>query len=166
MNAMKRHRVPLLVGAALLVGGCTAAGDVAVDGTGGTPEPAPSGTSSPHPTAAPWPAYEVDDYTYTLRTTCFCADRGVPVIVTVRDGKAIHAVYAHRGRGHAAGDRAGAWMRVTVNDIIDAANTQNAARVRVDWPTGQDHPTSVWVDPDANAADEEIGYSIRNLTPD
>jgi hypothetical protein len=36
----------------------------------------------------------------------------------------------------------------------------------VDWPKGQDHPTSVWVDPDANAADEEIGYSIRNLTPD
>jgi hypothetical protein len=163
---MKRHVVPLLVGAAVLVAGCSTPGDVPVNGTDGTPEPTPSGTPDPHPTAAPWPAYAVDDYTYTLRTTCFCVDGGVPVVVTVRDGKATDAVYAHKGRGHAAGDLAGDWMRVTINDVIGAANTKDVYQVRVDWPKGQDHPTSVWVDPDANAVDEEIGYSIHNLTPD
>jgi hypothetical protein len=134
------------------------AGAAAQD-TGGTPEP------SSHPTGPPWPAYDVDDYTYTLRTACFCADGGVPVIVTVRDGVATDAVYAHRGRGHAAGEPAGDWMRVTINDIIDAANTRGVHLVRVRWPQGQSYPTSVYVDRDANTADEEIGYTVRDVTP-
>lgn len=137
-----------------------------MDSTGGTPEPTPRGTPDPNPTAAPWPAYDVEDYTYTLRTSCFCGDRGVPVVVTVRNGEATAAVYAHQGSGHAAGDPAGDWMRVTINDVIDAANTKHAYQVRVNWPKGQDYPTSVWVDRDQNIADEEIGYSIRNVTPD
>lgn len=163
---MKRHLVPLLVGAAVLVAGCGSAADVAVDGTGGTPAASPRTTPHPHPTAAPWPAYDVPDYTYTLRTMCFCADRGVPVVVTVRDGEAIKAVYAHRGWGHAAGEPADGWLQVSINDVIDAANTRHADRVRVVWPKGQNHPTSVWVDPDANAADEEIGYSVHDVTPE
>ena len=69
------------------------------------------------------------------------------------------------GRGHAAGDDAGDWMRVSINDVIDAANNENAAQVRVRWPQGQDYPTSVWVDRDANMADDEIGYSIRGRDP-
>jgi hypothetical protein len=162
---MKRHVLPLLVGVAFPLAGCSQAGHANVDGTGGTPEATPRGTPDPHPTAAPWPAYDVDDYTYTLRTTCFCGDRGVPVIVTVRDGTPTDAVYAHKGRGHAAGDPAGDWMWVTINDVIDAANTKDAYQVRVAWPKGQNYPTSVWVDRDANTADEEIGYAIRHVTP-
>ena len=161
---MKRHLVPLLAGAAVLLGGCGSAGNLGADGTDGSAEPAPS-TPDPHPIDGPWPAYDVADYTYTLRVACFCADGGVPVVVTVRVGKAIDAVYAHTGRGHAAGDSAGDWMRVSINDVIDAANTEDAFQVRVRWPEGQDYPASVWVDPDANAADEEIGYSIRKVSP-
>lgn len=163
---MKRYLVPRVLGAAALVAGCGTGGHVAVDGTGGTPEPAPAGGPGSHPTAAPWPSYDVDDYTYTLRTSCFCAERGVPVIVTVRDGKVTDAVYAHKGWGHAAGDPAGDWLRVSINDVIDAANTQHASQVLVTWPQGQDYPTSVWVDPDANTADEEIGYTIHHVTAD
>jgi hypothetical protein len=157
---MNKRLVPLLVGVATLVAGCGSSGHVDIDG-GGTPR----GTTSSHPTGAPWPAYEVDDYTFTLRTACFCADGGIAVIVTVRDGEAVGAVYAHRGRGHAAGDDAGDWMRVSIDDVIDAANNENAAQVRVRWPQGQDYPTSVWVDRDADMADDEIGYSIRDVTP-
>jgi hypothetical protein len=161
---MKKRLVPLLVGVATLAAGCGSSGHADIDG-GVTPETTPRGTPDSHSTAAPWPAYEVDDYTYTLRTACFCADGGVPVIVTVRDGEAVGAVYAQRGRGHAAGDDAGDWMRVSINDVIDAANNKNAYQVRVRWPQGQDYPTSVWVDRDANMADDEIGYSIRDVSP-
>jgi major membrane immunogen (membrane-anchored lipoprotein) len=163
---MKKHVAPIVVGAAVLVAGCGTTGAGSLPAAGGTPEPASHGTPDPHPTAAPWPHYDVDDYTYRLRTMCFCANRGDPVIVTVRDGKAIDAVYAHRGWGHAAGDSAAYWMRLSVNDVIDAANDQHADQVRVRWPDGQAYPSSVWVDPDAGAADEEIGYSIGDLTPD
>jgi hypothetical protein len=164
-TTMKNYLVPILIGVAVLVAGCGSRGDVAPQVSGGTPQPASGGTQQPHPTAAPWPAYDVDDYTYTLRTMCFCADGGTPVIVTVRDGEATDAVYAHRGRGHDAGDPAGDWMRVTINDVIDAANTEHAYQVRVAWPEGQDYPTSVYVDRDANTADEEIGYRIRDVIP-
>jgi hypothetical protein len=37
--------------------------------------------------------------------------------------------------------------------------------VRVRWPEGQDYPRSVFIDLDANGADDEIGYSIRDVTP-
>jgi hypothetical protein len=153
---MRKRLVALLVGSAVLTAGCGTTGDVVRD-AGATPEPRPTGP--------PWPAYDVGDYTYTVRTACFCADRGVPVIVTVRDGKVTDAVFAHRGSGHAAGDAAGDWMRVTINDVIDAANTTDAYQVRVHWPDGRAYPTSVWVDQDENAADEEIGYSVRHVVP-
>ncbi len=160
---MNKRLVPLLVGVTTLVAGCGSFGH-ATTARGGTPEPAPRGTPESHPTATPWPGFDVDDYTYTLRTACFCADGGVPVIVSVRDGEAVGAVYAQRGRGHAAGDDAGDWMRVSINDVIDSANNEHASEVRVRWPQGQDYPTSVWIDRDANMADDEIGYSIRDVT--
>jgi hypothetical protein len=154
---MKRGLAPLLLGAVVVVTGCGSTGTDAVADDVGTPVA--------HTKHTRWPAYPVADYSYRLRISCFCADAGVPVIVTVRGGIAVDAVYAAKGRGHAAGDEAGDWMRVTINDVIDAANTEHAYRKRVRWPDGQDYPSSVWVDPDANAADEEIGYSIRHVQP-
>lgn len=64
-----------------------------------------------------------------------------------------------------AGDEAGDWMRVTIDDVIDAANDEQAYRVRVRWPEGQAYPSSVYVDLNANGADDETGYSIRYVTP-
>lgn len=161
---MKHHSVPLLLAATALVAGCGGARDGGAQDVGGTPRPS-LGTPEPRPSGAPWPAYDVADYTYTLRTACFCVDGGVAVVVTVLDGVATDAVYAHAGGGHAAGDPAGDWMRVTIDDIVDAANTKDAYQVRVRWPQGQPYPSSVYVDRDANTADEEIGYSIRDVTP-
>jgi len=56
--------------------------------------------------------------------------------------------------------------RLTINDVIDAANTTHASHVVVRWPTGQDRPTSVWVDTSATMADEEIGCTILHVTAD
>jgi hypothetical protein len=154
--------VALLMACAVALSGCGARYGVAHDGS---PEPASvsTGTADPQASGA-WPAYGVENYSYTLRIGCFCIDRGVPVTVTVRDGKVVDAVYVHKGIGHAAGAPAAQFMRVTINDIIDAANTRHAYQVKVRWPDGQDYPTSVWVDKDANMADEEIGYSIHHVT--
>ena len=54
---------------------------------------------------------------------------------------------------------------MTINDVIDTANDTGADTVKVRWPAGQDHPTSVWVDRDTNTIDEEIGYTIRDVDP-
>jgi hypothetical protein len=163
---MRKRLTPALAAVAL-VAGCGAVGaDVATN-----PDPEPASTSDPtshptsHPTGAPWPKYQAQDYTFMLRVSCYCPDAGIPVTVTVRDGDITDAVYARKGWGHAAGAPAPGWMRVTINDVIDAANDTHADTVTVRWPDGQDYPTSVWVDRDRHAADEEIGYTIRNVEP-
>ncbi len=160
---MRRRLTPTLAAVALVAGCGTVDAHVATD-PDGVPEPARSDPTS-HPTAAPWPAYQPDDYTFTLRVTCYCPDAGVPVTVTVADGKVTDAVFARKGWGHPAGVPAPEWMRVTINDAIDAANNKRADTVTVRWPDGQDYPNSVWVDLDKKMADEERGYTIRNVEP-
>jgi hypothetical protein len=53
--------------------------------------------------------------------------------------------------------------RLTISDVIDAANSTEAARVDVSWPAGQTYPSSVRVDMSKRMVDEEIGYSISNV---
>ena len=47
--------------------------------------------------------------------------------------------------------------------LIAAAETPGAHRVEVDWPEGQDHPSSVAVDPSERAVDEEFGYLVDDV---
>lgn len=160
---MTKRLLPSLAVSALLAGCGTAGLQDARDSR----EPSEPATPDPggRPTAAPWPAYPVADYTYTLRKSCFCVDAGVPVTVTVRNGTVADAVYTRAGRGHAAGTPAVGWLRVTINDIIEVANDTDADSVKVRWPAGQAHPASVYVDWDKLAIDEEAGYSIRDVNP-
>ena len=129
-------------------------------------DPGPT-TSDPTPTAAPtvgtYPAFEPEDYTYTLVLTCFCVGGGTPVDVTVRDGEVAEAVYGADGRGAEAGKPADERLRLTINDVIAAANDTGAASVEVDWPEGQDYPTSVQVDENASTVDDELGYQVSDV---
>lgn len=153
--------------AAVTAGLLTACG-AGSDGTGSVRDPAP--TSAPPtsvPTATPtvgtYPAYQPRDYAFTLRVACFCADTGTPIRVTVADGKVVDAVYTKSDRGHHSGDRAPRYRRLTIDDVIAAANDTSAARVEVTWPSGQDYPDSVFVDPDAHTIDEEVGYTLSQV---
>ena len=49
------------------------------------------------------------------------------------------------------------------DEVIAAAETPDAHRVEVDWPEGQDHPSSVAVDPSERAVDEEYGYLVADV---
>jgi hypothetical protein len=166
------HRVPTLAALALLapLGGCGA--HVAVDAAEqlGSGSSTPAATLTPDagtapPSGPPWPAYDVEDYTFTLRVLCYCPGAGVPVTVTVTDGKVAAAVFAKKGSGRPAGAPAPEWQRVTINDVIDAANDIDADTINVRWPAGQDYPMSVWVDRDTHTIDEEIGYTVRDIDP-
>jgi len=138
------------------VGLLAACGDTAGASSSGVTS-TPTDVPSEHPTAAPYPDFAPTDYTYVLRVSCFCADRGA-VVVTVQDGEVTTAV------SKGSGATAPKYRRLTINDIIHAANdadAEGAAQVTVKWRRGQDHPTSVYIDQDRNMADEEIGYAIR-----
>jgi hypothetical protein len=170
---MRWHPVPTLAALALLalLNGCGS--QEAVDGAEhaqdpGTPTRGTTPTSDPGSALSsgpPWPLYDVEDYTFTLRVHCFCPDAGVPVTITVTDGEVVDAVFAKKRSSRPAGAPAPEWRRVTINDVIGAANDTDAYTVDVRWPAGQDYPTSVWVDRDADTIDEEIGYTIRDVDP-
>jgi hypothetical protein len=115
-------------------------------------------TPAGRPTSPPWPAYPVDDYRYELRVVCFCEVRGIPVTITVQDGKVTDAVHATPGPGHSAGEQVSQrWLRITINDIINDANDPASAQVTVSWPLGQRHPTKVWIDRTTGGSDDEVG---------
>jgi hypothetical protein len=156
-------RLALAVPVALLslvVAGCRGdEPDVASDPGPATTEPAPTAA----PTVGTYPAFEPEDYTYTLVLSCFCVGGGTPVDVTVRDGEVTEAVYDADGRGAEAGEPADGRLWLTINDVIAAANDTEAALVQVDWPEGQDYPSSVRVDENADAVDDELGYTVSDV---
>jgi Family of unknown function (DUF6174) len=156
----------------LLVGCGTGDGDhdVASDPADSTAPATASAT--PTPTAAPtvgtYPQFEPTDYTFELTVQCFCMPAGTPVTVTVSDAQVVGAVYGAAPAGGPGGDikpgkPADHLFWLTINDVIAKANDTTADRVKVDWPAGQDYPNSVFVDPDKNAADEEVGYTIADV---
>lgn len=134
-------------------------GDVASD-------PAPTtATSSPSPTAVPtvgtYPAYEPTNYTYELTVSCFCPGAGAPIAVTVADGEVTDAMFVDAASGNGEPPDQRYWL--TINDVIDEANDTKAERVDVEWPAGQDYPTSVYVDGNKQIADDETGYKVANV---
>lgn len=157
---MHRRTTIAAAGILLTLTGCGGGED---GGTTGTPV-APTPTAAP--TGPPWPSYEPSDYSYVLGTECFCeADR---VRVTVRDGEVQSVVYATKGYDHAVGDPVpedATWLWLSIDDLIDLANDPDIAEAEVRWPADRDHPRWVWIDHDANAIDEEIGYTVTDVHP-
>ncbi|MCW2767116.1 MAG: hypothetical protein JWO11_3075 [Nocardioides sp.] len=151
--------------ACLALAGC---GDDPAGGTGTEVGGSPSATTSPSPTAEPtvgsYPHFEPKDYSYTLRVSCFCLAAGVPIRITVEGGDVTDAVYAESGRGVKAGEPVDVFRRVSINEVIDAANDTGAASVDVTWPDGQGYPSSVYVDQATNTMDEEVGYEVSDVS--
>jgi hypothetical protein len=135
-------------GAVGLVGGCVTVG------AGGEPDPAPR----------VYRYVEMDSYAFTVRINCFCPDAGVPIRVTVEDGKAVDGVYLEDPDGPAqAGDQSAAHTWITLNDVIAVANDTRPHSVSVQWPPGARWPDSVDVDLLAGATDDNYGYVITDV---
>jgi hypothetical protein len=152
---------------ALALSGCGDDGDdtaTDADTNGETTSESSSGPPTDTPTVGTYPTFEPQDYAYTLAVTCFCPDAGVPVRVTVEEGKVAEAVYAKKGAGVDRGEAAPEYRELTINDIIEELNASTEAEsVQVDWPDGQDYPSTVSIDQSSRIADEEIGYTISEV---
>ena len=172
-STMRPSAMLAALGMLLVLAGCGSGGDhepVVSDPAPTSASPATASPTTASPTASPtvgsYPDFEPSDYSYELTMQCFCAFGGSPVDVTVAGGKVVRAVYAKSSTGPVpthAGDPAPDSMWLTINDIIAKANDTAAARVTVDWPAGQDYPSSVQVDNHADVADDEVGYTISDV---
>ena len=135
-------------------------GETATDPSSTSPT---SGETSSDPAADGYPRFEPEDYSFVLEQICYCPLAG-PVRVTVEDGEVRSAVITKGGHGMKKGSDAPEYLRITINDVIARANDPEAAKVDVEWPDGQDYPTSVAVDQVENAVDDEVTYVIRDVS--
>ncbi|GAA4808854.1 DUF6174 domain-containing protein [Nocardioides caeni] len=141
----------------LALAACSSGDDSASDAT--TPSADPTGSTSTTGASSAFTEFAPTDYTYRLRVLCYCPQTG-PVDVTVVDGAVSTAVIAG---GPTKGKDAPDFARLTINDILDAADEAEAGDGSADvtWPSGSDHPTSVAIDRIAGAIDDEVTYTIR-----
>jgi hypothetical protein len=115
------------------------------------------------PTVGTYPDFAPEDYTFELATTCFCLDAGAPMRLTVVDDEVTEAVYTRAGRGLPDGTPVPRARWMTIDEVIAAANDTDAEKVEVDWPAGQDYPSSVSVDTSTRIADEEVAYAVSDV---
>lgn len=149
----------LTLAAALLLVGCGGqdSDDQMATDPAATTDPSATTTPAAEPTVGTYPPFEADDYAYTLHVQCFCLGSEDGIRVTVRNGEVVDARLGDQAV------QAEPFRRLTINDVIDAANDTDAAQVDVRWPAGQDYPRSVWIDRSKRIADEEIGYQITDV---
>ena len=122
-----------------------------------------SSTPVEEPTVGTYPEFDESDYTFVLEQFCFCPFVG-PVQVTVEDGEVASAVVLKGQQGGLKkGSEAPEYLRKTINDVIAYANDTEAAEVVVDWPDGQDWPSSVAVDQIEEAVDDEVSFAVRDV---
>ncbi len=154
--------------ALVLLAGCSGGSDTTATDPAAEPDTSssapPSEPPSPEPTVGSYPAYPHQDYDFTVSVSCFCATRGEPVRIEVRDGKAVSATWTRTAYGHKKGEAAQVPM-VTLDDIIDQINNPKAAQIDVTWPMGQDYPSSAYIDISRQMADEEMGYKVTDVVP-
>ena len=171
----RRHALGALLLAVSLSASLAACGGDADDGqvatdtspttgpTTATVEPSPSGPTVT-PEAGSLPDYPYADYSYTLEMRCYCANQDQQYRITVAGGEVTDVTWATEGDGHAVGDPVSdEYARVTIQDVIDKGNDPEAAQVDVEWPAGQDYPTSIYVDKDKMVADEEVTWVISGV---
>ncbi|GAA3826270.1 DUF6174 domain-containing protein [Nocardioides panacisoli] len=132
------------------------------DDTTATDDPA-SPTTDASTTGSTRTDFGPTSYSYTLKAACFCAFIE-PVRITVEDDAIASAVVAHGGRGFTKGQDAPEALRLTIDDLLAKAADPEVDQVDLDWPDGQDYPSSIALDPIKNAVDDEVTYYLSDVT--
>ena len=108
-----------------------------------------------------WEDADIDDYTFTIRRSCFCPPEYIgPYRIMVRAGR-ITGVMVD-GRSVSAQQ----FQVPTVAALFDQlaeAYSSGAAEVRASYDARIGHPVEIWIDQDRSMADEETGFTISSF---
>lgn len=111
-----------------------------------------------------WNQQGIAHYRYTVQTSCFCGpDLTQPLRVEVKNGKAVALTNAETGL--AVSDSR--FEPINTIDklyaLIRAAIVKPVASIKVEYDASLGIPTSIVIDNIANAADDEVSYSVRDF---
>ena len=110
---------------------------------------------------AQWQSKGLADYSFTITPQCFCPSNGA-LDVTVAAGLPTRITKA----GQPVAPREVEGLPKTVPELFAVLIAHaGAAKLSVAWDPAFGFPTSIQVDPIANAMDDEFGYVITNFRP-
>ena len=108
-----------------------------------------------------WAQHGYADYTFTLRMDCFCAINGPVTVLVVSDS-------AQQVTMQSTGEVLNAPWIPTIKklfDYIDQDIQRHAAVLRVTYEPTLGYPIEIVSDPIANAVDDEVTYTVSNVSP-
>lgn len=125
------------------------------------------GCSSPNPNLAyqeRWVKGQISNYRFTLKAICFCPNERVdPVRIEVRNSQVTSLVYAGTGLAPSRNY----WDNENTIDklfaIILSSSSKPEAKVEVTYDSALSYPTSIFIDPIPNAADDGIRYEVSSF---
>lgn len=113
-----------------------------------------------------WESQHITHYRFELHVSCFCAFRDqMPLTIEVKDGKVVSMIDSKGQPVTQFGD-----LFDTYNTIeklfakLDAALNGEADSTTVEYDSAKGYPTSIYIDYIQQAADDEIGFTVSNLT--
>lgn len=113
---------------------------------------------------ARWDQQNILDYRYTLRVVCFCPPpAGQKLRIEVKNGQTLSVKDAQTGE---AVDSAFLERYTTINklfQIITEAEARGAAKLEVQYNPDFGFPTNTFIDYIAQAADDELGFSVEGF---
>lgn len=113
-----------------------------------------------------WAAQGYDEYALELQRDCFCGEthRG-PVIVRVRFHEIVERVYQASGQP-VPPDVAAFFPDVEgLFAFLEDALDRDPAQARAEFHPVYGYPTTIWIDYQANVADEEQGFTTISVSP-
>ena len=144
--------------AALILSACAA------PRTSASPSITPSGEiDSIDEARAVWAASGIADYTYTISRDCFCTPEwigpfavqvrdGVSTVTRVSDGSEVEPIILEE-------------LPLSAEELFQfAEERQDQASFRITYDQATGLPLSIWSDPIPEAADDELGVQVSDLT--
>ena len=108
-----------------------------------------------------WEQWNLNDYSYTFGISCFCLyEVTLPRQIQVEEG----SVVSVNGEPYSTDIH---WGVLTISDLFDRveqAQQSNAFVVEVEYHKERGYPIEIYIDENEMVADEEIGYSVYNLS--
>ena len=113
-----------------------------------------------------WEESSYQNYRYVFRWRCYCAREVDWVEITVREGKVTRVVALESGEPYEVD---WAWVKgdfETIDglfELVREAHDRPADMILEEYDTRHGFPVEVYIDWDEGAADEEIGFIIREV---
>lgn len=114
-----------------------------------------------------WNSHEIDRYQYTLERTCFCMPGRLEATVHVENGQVV-SIADVRGGGepYDGASRSDFKSIEQLFALIEEAEREGAAVVRVTYHSELGYPTDIHIDRDERLADEEVFYRASHVVID